>query len=394
MNRPKLQIIYFATAMSLVNLGDTLFYVIVPTYYTQLGLIPLQVGILLSVNRWVRLATNYTAEYCYRRYPSDLWLLGAFFLGSITCTVYGIATFFLLFLIARIGWGITYSFLRQAGIMHVVSFSTEKTLAEQMGYFTGINSLWRTCGLFLGALCHDLLGFTKTFVGIGILSLLSLPLIRMSQRPSTLPERTTVEDKGEKRHWMFFCFGAVMGLVGGGMILSTLGLVLKTKFGDSFHFAGFVFGAATLTGFVMAIRHLIDGLVGPFLGAIADRMGRNRAIGRLFLLGSGLLVLLGLQENMTVLIAVITIFFICATALYTVLYAQSGQSGPRAVASFATAMDLGMSIGPMIGWGIAQFSLPLSSIFMTAAFFYAVGAAVAFRTLGGSRKDVCSMFNL
>ena len=64
-------------------------------------------GILLSVNRCVRLGTNHLAEYCYRRYPSDLWLLGAFLLGSITCTVYGIATFFLLFLIARIGWGIT-----------------------------------------------------------------------------------------------------------------------------------------------------------------------------------------------------------------------------------------------------------------------------------------------
>lgn len=390
MNRPKLEIIYFATAMSLVNLGDTLFYVIVPTYYTQLGLMPFQVGILLSVNRWVRLATNYTAEYYYRRYPSDLWLLGAFFLGSITSTVYGIASFFLLFLIARIGWGISYSFLRQAGIMHVVSFSTEGTRAEQMGYFIGINSLWRTGGLFLGALCHDLLGFSRTFVGIGILSLFSLPLIRISQRRSKLRDTKPAEDGGEKRHWIFFCFGAVMGLVGGGMILSTLGLVLKTLFGDSFHFAGFVIGAATLTGFVMAMRHLTDGLVGPVFGAIADRMGRNRAIGRLFLLGAGLLVLLGLQKNMTALIAVIMIYFVCATALYTVLYAQSGQSGSRAVASFATAMDLGMSIGPMIGWGIAQFRLPLSSIFMTSAFFYAVGAAVAFGMLGSSRKDICS----
>ncbi len=282
MNRPKLQIIYFATAMSLVNLGDTLFYVIVPTYYTELGLIPFQVGILLSVNRWIRLATNYPVEYCYRCHPSDLWLLGAFTLGSITCMLYGIADSFLLFLLARIGWGITYSFLRQAGIMHVVSVSTERTLAEQMGYFTGINSLWRTSGLLLGALCHDLLGFTRTFMGIGILSLISLPLIRMSQRHSKLSGKAAAPASGKGRHGEFFCLGAVMGLVGGGMITSTLGLVLKTTYGDSFALAGIVVGAATLTGFVMAMRHLIDGVVGPVLGAVADRVGHSRTTGMLF----------------------------------------------------------------------------------------------------------------
>jgi MFS family permease len=259
-----------------------------------------------------------------------------------------------------------------------------------MGYFTGINSLWRTSGLFLGALGHDLLGFSKTFVGIGILSLISLPLIRMSQRRSKASGEEVAPVSGKGRHGIFFCLGAVMGLVGGGMITSTLGLVLKAKFGDSFAFAGIVVGAATLTGFVMSMRHLIDGLVGPVLGAVADRVGRSRSIGTLFLLGSGLLVLLGVQENMTVLIVVITAYFICATALYTVLYAQSGQSGSRAVASFATAMDLGMSIGPMIGWGIAQFSLPLSSIFMIAALVYAVGAAVSFGMLGRSPRGACS----
>ena len=379
--RPQRQIVYFATAMSLVNLGDTLLYVILPTYYTHLGLIPFQVGILLSVNRWVRLATNHLVEYGYRRYPSDLWLLGAFFLGSLACTIYGFATAFFLFLLARIGWGIAYSLLRQAGIMHVVSCSAEKALAEQMGYFTGINALWRTSGLFLGGLCHDMLGFAVTFIGLGILSLLSLPLARLSQRSSSMAVRSAGGGKEGKGRRSFVCFGIVMGLVGGGMIFSTLGLILKTNFGDSFSLAGFAVGAATVTGLVMAMRQLFDGLGGPILGAVMDRFGRDRAIGWLFLSGAGLLFLTGLQATILGLVALILMYFICATALYTVLYAQSGQRGSRAVASFATAMDLGMSVGPLIGWGIAQFGLPLSSIFMTCAFFYAVGAAVAFRTL-------------
>lgn len=118
-----------------------------------------------------------------------------------------------------------------------------------------------------------------------------------------------------------------------------------------------------------------------------DRVGRERAIGWIFLAGSVLLFLVGLQSDILWLIVLITVYFVCATALYTVLYAQAGQSGPRAVASFATAMDLGMSVGPMIGWGIAQFEFPLSSIFTTSACFYGVGAAVAFRTLADRRKE-------
>lgn len=389
MIRPQRPIVYFATAMSLVNLGDTLFYAILPTYYNHLGLIPFQVGILLSINRWIRLATNHLVEFGYRRYPSDGWLLAAFFLGSATCTIYGFATAFWILLLARIGWGIAYSLLRQAGIMQVVSCSSEKTLAEQMGFFTGINALWRTSGLFFGTLCHDVFGFTITFAGVGLLSLLSLPLGRLSQGQKTIPPRTGSDCTKGQGSWPFICFGTIMGLVGGGMIISTLGLVLKARFGASLSLAGLTVGAATLTGTVLAIRHLIDGLGGPVLGAVVDRVGRDRAIGVLFLLGSSLLFLAGILGSIQWLVLVITVYFVCATALYTALYAQSGKKGPRAVASFATAMDLGMSIGPLIGWSIAQFRLPLSSIFMTCAFFYALGAALAFPALK-SRPTGCS----
>jgi ABC-type glucose/galactose transport system permease subunit len=48
-----------------------------------------------------------------------------------------------------------------------------------------------------------------------------------------------------------------------------------------------------------------------------------------------------------------------------------------------------MSVGPLIGWGIAQFSLPLSTIFMLASLFYAFGAVVSFGIQGGSRKGLC-----
>jgi len=70
MRRPSLPIVYFASALAIVVLGDSLLYAILPSYYSQLGFAPIQVGILLSVNRWIRLSTNYLAEFCFRRYES------------------------------------------------------------------------------------------------------------------------------------------------------------------------------------------------------------------------------------------------------------------------------------------------------------------------------------
>ena len=49
-----------ATAFSL--LGDQMLYSVLPTYYTELGLLPIQVGILLAANRFVRIFINHWIE--------------------------------------------------------------------------------------------------------------------------------------------------------------------------------------------------------------------------------------------------------------------------------------------------------------------------------------------
>ena len=55
------------SAMIAVSLlGDSALYVILPANFPQRGLTPISVGLLLSINRWVRLLTNVPAA----------WLLG------------------------------------------------------------------------------------------------------------------------------------------------------------------------------------------------------------------------------------------------------------------------------------------------------------------------------
>ena len=374
MKLPPLPVFYISTALSLVTLGDSLLYTILPSYYPLLGLAPLQVGILLSVNRWIRLATNHMAEQCYRRYPSDLWLILAFFMGSVVTAMYGIAKMFIIFLGARILWGISFSFIRQAGIMTAVESGSEAHLGERLGYYRGISAMWHTSGMLLGGLSHDVFGFTITLVGLSILSLVAVPLGALSQkglRRLKKPLAKVVPGKGDVR---VICCGFAVGLVGGGMLMSTLGLILKEQVGESFLVAGYSIGVVTLTGLILGLRWFIDGIGSPILGAIADRTGRQRSITFFFLLGAVTLIVVAVYSKPILLIPFILIFFICGTTLYTLLSAQAAQSGSRSVASFATAMDLGMSVGPLIGWSIAQFGLPTNFIFISSSAIYMIGA--------------------
>ena len=60
-----------APAVALVTaaalLGDTLLYSSLPVNATRLGLDAFAVGLILSVNRWVRLGTNPVAARFYER---------------------------------------------------------------------------------------------------------------------------------------------------------------------------------------------------------------------------------------------------------------------------------------------------------------------------------------
>jgi len=380
MKRIPLPIVLFSTALSIVTLGDSLIYVILPSYYTQIGFVPIQVGILLSVNRWVRLGTNHLAEYCFRRYPSDLWVILAFFTGSLVAVTYGLSNLFVVFLAARILWGISFSFLRQAGVMTAVTSGSGTHLGERMGYFRGINAGLRTIGVFMGGLCHDVFGFTATLVGLGILSLSGVPLGYLSQRKiKRMPKPSTAESPRQGDIGVICC-GFALGLVGPGMIITTLGLVLKTQVGPSLEIGGYSMGVATLTGFILGLRWFIDGVGSPVFGFAADRIGRQRSLRFLFPFNAAALIVLSLLKTPALLVLLIFAFFIGSSALMTLLSAQAGQSGSRSVASYATAMDFGMSLGPLIAWGIAQFSLPMGLIFFSGGSIYGIASIIALKT--------------
>ncbi len=68
--------------------------------------------------------------------------------------------------------------------------------------------------------------------------------------------------------------------------------------------------------------------------------------------------------------------FLCSTLLGIFIAVWAGKEGGKAIVEYATGMDLGMALGPLIGWSIVHFSLPTYLIFIAGAVFYILGALI------------------
>jgi len=374
MTRPHFPIISIGIATGLSVLGDAVLYSVLPSHYVHIGLTPLQVGILLSVNRWIRLASNHIAERCYRNSPVTFWLVPAFLVGSLVTAIYGTFKIFAVLFVARILWGICFSFIRQAGIMTVVSASNDAHLGKNMGFLRGINLSGWFVGMLLGGLIHDLFGFTFILIAFSLLSLFAAPLGFLSQRGLNLIKTTPSNITFVRTDLGIMLCGFAIGIVGFGLIVSTLGLILRERVGMSMNLFGHTIGVATLTGMVLSVRWVLDSIGSPLLGAVADRMGRERSIPVLFVLGAMAMTFSSLSFGVLWMIGGVLVVFFCGTLLGITISARAGQQGAKAVASYATAFDLGSALGPLIGWTIAQVGLPTNLIFITGAIFYALAA--------------------
>jgi len=374
MTRPPFPIVSIGIATGLSVLGDAVLYSVLPSHYVHIGLTPLQVGILLSVNRWIRLASNHIAERCYRNSPVTFWLVSAFLAGSLVTAIYGTFKIFAVLFVARTLWGTCFSFIRQAGIMTVVSVSSDTHLGKNMGFLTGINLSGWFVGMLVGGFIHDLFGFPFTLIAFSLLSLFAAPLGFLSQRGLNLIRRTPSDITFVRTDLGIMLCGFATGMVGFGLLVSTLGLILRERVGMSMNLFGHTIGVATLTGMVLAVRWVLGSVASPLLGAVADRMGRERSMPVLFVLGAMAMTFSSLSFHPLWMIGGVLVLFFCGTLLGITISAKAGQQGAKAVASYATAFDLGSALGPLIGWTIVQVGLPTNLIFITGAIFYALAA--------------------
>jgi MFS family permease len=376
MTAPYIPIIAIAAATALSLLGDVTLYTVLPSHYSHIGLTPFQVGVLLSVHRWVRLISNRLAEKCYRVFPVILCLAPAHFLASLATLSYGYFQIFIVLFFARILWGACFSFIRQAGIMTVTSASSDMQLGKSMGLFRSITLTGWLFGTLFGGFGCDYFGWTFTLITFGIISIGAVPFSVWSQKEIDHVPPSSTTAGGVPLNFKLILCGFTMGIVGFGLVISTFGLIIKEQIGLSANLWGYSFGVASITGMVLAVRWSLDILGSPVLGALADRIGRKRFLPVAFFVGSLALILASLPFGIFWFIGCIMIVFLCSTLLGILIAAWAGKEGGKGIADYATGMDFGMALGPLIGWSIVHFNLPTYLIFIAGAVFYILGGMI------------------
>ena len=114
-------------------------------------------------------------------------------------------------------------------------------------------------------------------------------------------------------------------------------------------------------------------------GAIIDRAGIQYGAPFCFFTGTGVMVILANSNSLALLAIGIVVFFMCGTALATVVSAEASRKGSRVFARYATAGDLGSAFGPLIGWTAFEFLDTPDLAFTLGAILYSVGLVATTR---------------
>ena len=344
---PSKPVVFVGIATALSLLGDQVLYSVLPVYFDELGLAPIEVGLILSVNRWIRLITNHFAYRMAERFRSDLLFAVALLLGSLTTAMYVFTPLFTVLLVARLLWGLAWSFIRHVGVLDVMQGVPAEVSGRTMGVYNGISRLGSVTGLFGGALLVDLVGFSTAVLAIACVSVVAIPVgmkAKLSDRP--LPREPLEASSGTPGVRMYAVIGFSLGAVGPGLVTATLGAVLLDRLGAT----AFAVSAATLTGAVLAARYVLDSLAAPWLGGLSDRYGVRTIVVVFMSLGGVALLFAASVYNVYVVSVLIIVFFATGTALQAGVTGAVSQLGAGPFRHYITTMDFGAAVGPLLGW--------------------------------------------
>ncbi|MCX7669842.1 MAG: MFS transporter, partial [Anaerolineae bacterium] len=271
--------------IALCIVGDSYLYSILPLEAANLGIALPLVGVLLSVNRLVRLVSNTAASGLFERWGPKRPFTAATVLAFLTTAAYALGRGFLVFLPARLGWGIAWSALRQGGYQAVWA-GGPAARGRLMGLLWGIIRLGSALSVIAGGYLRDRFGYQTGACAILGATALALPVALMLRWPiEAQPKAATVTVPtrwltGLREMWSLrpgrrvLAAGFVYAMME-GILISTASLFLASRLGTGELLAGLGLRVGTVAGLVLAVRWTSDILFGPVIGALADRLGHD-----------------------------------------------------------------------------------------------------------------------
>jgi MFS family permease len=397
-------VIPLGLAVCLSLLGDLTLYAVLVTQLDALGLSLAAVGVLLSVNRLVRIPGNLVAGILFDRWGRRPLFLVGMTLGVLSTASYGLARGFWPFLLARAAWGVAWTLINIGGRTIALDVSTD----ADRGRVTGFYQAWMWAGFalgpLLGGILTDRIGFRPTMLILAALTAVGL-VVALLAVPETLrrSQGSGVRSQGAEGRILhsalctlrsgrvflratpaFLLLAALLLITqftGEGIATSTLTLWLQSRFGQIVALDGITVGIATAGGIVAAAFSILAGIAGPAGGHLSDRYDRRAVI-----VGSLILAILGFVPlatggSVAAFALGVVLLAVSSGAALAALIAQAGDLTPpgrqgTVMGLLATVSDVGLMLGPIVAFGLLP-TIGLSAVYGMCILACVVGLALA-----------------
>lgn len=349
--------LFASLSLAFASFGDAFLYPFLPVNHAAVGVPIVWIGVLLSVNRFVRIFSNTWIVHLLAKYGLRLITLLAVLLAILSTAGYAMATNIFLWLLLRIVWGLAFSALRISTIGYSLQQS-QQGLA--LGLSRGVQEMGPMIALFLAPLLLQYFNTTQTFF---TLTVLSLPAIYFAWNLPCQDDRTPVVT-GRRSVFQIpsllnsITFASAF-LIDGIMVVVLGILFLHHKESIA------LLTATSLAAFYLGYRRVCLVLFSPAGGWLADRIGLKEIYNlSLFMMILGLIILtIGWIE----IGAIITFTFYSMNAAITPGYVSFKHDHPLAsVAMNATWRDVGAACGTLAGGFL------LSSVYLHHALIFTI----------------------
>lgn len=375
------------TCLSL--LGDATLYAVLPTHTVEVGISIGTVGILLSANRWIRLALNGPMGWAYDRFKRRPLFLISLFIGALSTALYSLAQGFWPLLLARLLWGLSWAGIWVGGNAIILEICGEDDRGRWVGRYHFTFFLGAALGFFLGGLLTDRLGYHLTMAVHAALTLLGflcafilLPETKGACQPhrdGSAEEHRRYAEQAPSDRAAFLSATALYSvnrLVMAGALTSTLGLFIAQQFGDPTALAHGAFGVATLTGIALGMSTLISMFASPIWGTLSDQAGNRWRVVALGLLPGVVGFCLLARGSLLSIFTSIPLAAITSGSNHSLSTTIAGEVGRREkrgrnLGLLFTLGDLASAIGPPLAYALIPL-IRIEGIYRASACFFAI----------------------
>lgn len=370
-------VVLLAAVTALCLVGDSMLYVALPVHWEEFGLTSLwQAGVLLSVNRLVRLPLNPAVSRLYRRISARSGMLLAAALAAATTVGYGLAGSFAALIVLRALWGLAWTFLRLGAYFTVLTTADDSSQGRAMGMYNGLMRTGSLFGMLLGGVLADTWGTGLTCAFFASVSVLAVPLIwfAVPRNAKGMAEEAAAGEDGYSlfSHWKVLSvllIGTAVAFVYQGMLISTLSYLVKIRIPAGLDLGWALVGAASLGGVLQAVRWSWEPFLAPFFGWLSDhpRAGRKKTFIVSSLIGAALFAFLPADMGLLPWLLLLLLLQVTATALTTAGDAVAADTAVRSgakikvITAYSVLTDVGAAAGPAAAFALNQYSSPWAS---------------------------------